>query len=80
MSNTKKAKSFEENITRLEEIADSLESGELSLEDSLNVYAEAIKLFEACDIKLRDANQKVKLLTTAPDGTVTDAPFDTDED
>lgn len=80
MSNTKKVKSFEDNITRLEEIAELLETGELSLDDSLKVYAEAVKLFESCDSKLGEANQKVKLLTATPDGAVTDVPFDTDED
>ncbi len=80
MSNAKKNKSFEDNVSRLEEIAEMLEAGELSLEDSLKVYGEAIKLFELCEGTLKDANQQVRILTAAPDGTVTDAPFDGDED
>ena len=45
---TKKPASYEEMILRLEEIALSLESGKLSLDETMRVYKEALTLTEKC--------------------------------
>lgn len=57
-----KKKSFEDALTQLEKITTALESGELSLEDSLNKFEEGIKLAEFCSTKLEDAQAKVEIL------------------
>lgn len=64
MSGEKSAvKSFEQSLGDLEGIVASLESGELSLEDSLKVFEKGIKLTRSCQTALDQAEQKVQLLT-----------------
>lgn len=56
---SKKQKSFEESIERLEEISELLESDEVSLEDSIKLYEEGIKLSKYCYSVLDKAELKV---------------------
>ena len=42
------AKSFEDNITRLEEIVSQLERGDAKLADSLKLFEEGTKLVTSC--------------------------------
>lgn len=72
---SKKNQSFEEAIEELEDIVARLESGNLPLDDSIKQFEEAMKLIGYCEKRISDAKQKVKILTEAVDGTVTDAPF-----
>lgn len=51
---------FEEAIKRLEEIAATLEGGELPLDESLALYAEGAKLIERCGKILEDAEKKLE--------------------
>lgn len=67
--------SFEEAMARLEDIARGLESGTMSLDDSIKSYEEAIKLIKICNDKLECAESKVRILTEMKDGTVTDGDF-----
>lgn len=53
---------FEKKLGRLEEIVEKMETGELSLEDSLKLFEEGVKLSRECNVQLTDAEQKVKLL------------------
>lgn len=53
---------FEKKLGRLEEIVEKMETGELSLEDSLKLFEEGVKLSRDCNVQLSDAEQKVKLL------------------
>ena len=76
----KKNLSFEEAILALEAATEKLESGELTLDESLKEFEEAIKLVKVCTAKLEDAKQRVRILTEAEDGTITDAPFTVSDD
>ena len=69
--------SFEEAMSRLEGEVKRLESGSMSLDESISAFEEAVKLVKICNEKLEAAEQKVRLLTEFSDGTVTDVPFDT---
>jgi exodeoxyribonuclease VII small subunit len=61
---------FEKNLKRLEEIVAKLEDGELQLEESLKLFEEGVKISRACNTKLGEAEEKVKLLLSVnPDGT-----------
>ena len=51
--------SFEKAMERLEEIVNHLESGDLSLEQALEVYEEGVKLSLYCDTKLNEAEGKI---------------------
>lgn len=53
---------FEKKLGRLEDIVDKMETGELTLEDSLKLFEEGVKLSRECNVQLSDAEQKVKLL------------------
>jgi exodeoxyribonuclease VII small subunit len=70
-----KAKTFEESITRLEEIVATLERGEASLETSLKLFEEGTKLAAACAKQLDTAEQKVVQLTKGADGAPVEHPF-----
>lgn len=60
---------FEKKLTRLEDIVEKMESGDLALEESLKLFEEGIKLSRECNVQLTDAEQKVKiLLGVGPDG------------
>jgi len=72
----KKNIKFEEAMLSLEDIVRQLESGALSLDDSLKAFEEGIELVKLCNGKLDAAEQKVKILIEGNDGAVTDAPFD----
>ena len=54
--------SFEESLTELEGIADKLEEGQLSLDESLLLFEKGIKLVRECNTKLKDAKQNVEEL------------------
>lgn len=55
-------KSFEENLERLKELVRQLQSGELTLDDSLKVFEEGIKLSKVLEDKLKNIEaQAVKL-------------------
>ncbi len=78
---TKKSFPFEDSLSKLEELVEQMENGDLSLEDSLKSFEEGIKLTRECQKALKSAEQKVKLLIEQ-NGEVVEKPFtsDTDED
>ena len=54
--------SFEESMKRLETIVEELESGELSLEDSIARYEEGVKLSRGLTAQLDDAEKRIERL------------------
>lgn len=55
--------SFEDALTELENLVDTLERGELTLEQSLAAFEQGIKLTRTCQKALDEAEQKVRILT-----------------
>lgn len=53
---------FEKKLNKLETIVESMESGDLSLDDSLKKFEEGIKLSRECTKVLSDAEVKVQQL------------------
>jgi exodeoxyribonuclease VII small subunit len=53
---------FEQAMKRLEQIVESLEEGNLTLEDSLKIFEEGVKLSRLCSRKLEEAEKKVEIL------------------
>lgn len=70
---------FEEAMKRLEEIVRGLEGGELSLENSLEIFEEGMKLVSFCSNKLEEVEKKVTMLIKGGDGTNTTQPFEMKE-
>jgi len=54
--------SFEESLSELETIVQNLEQGTLSLEESMALFERGLKLSQASQNKLQDAEQKIKIL------------------
>lgn len=55
---------FEKKLTRLEEIVQKMEKGELSLDDSLKLFEEGVKLSRDCHGQLTKAESQVKKLVS----------------
>ena len=60
-------KSFEEQIEELEKIVEELESGNLSLEDSVNKFEEGIEISKKCNKTLEEAEKKITILVKDKD-------------
>lgn len=75
----KKSYPFEESLAKLEALVEKMESGELSLEDSLSTFEEGIQLTRSCQEALKKAEQKVQLLMEK-NGEVSQVPFPDRED
>lgn len=60
---------FEDALNELEEQVKLLESGELSLEESLDVFKHGIELSKICMGKLDTVKQEVEKIVTANDGS-----------
>ncbi|MGH7197403.1 MAG: exodeoxyribonuclease VII small subunit, partial [Candidatus Omnitrophota bacterium] len=55
-------KKFEEAVEELEKVVERLESGELSLEESLAAFEEGVGLVKFCNQKLNEVEKKIELL------------------
>ena len=75
MSNKTEDMTFEAALARLESIVRMLESGNAALDESLSVFEEGIALVKMCNEKLEAAEQRIKILTKAEDGTLTETDF-----
>ena len=73
-------KSFEEALSRLEEIVTELEEGELDLEGALEKFEEGIELSQFCARKLTQAEEKVKKLVKSAKGEFKTEPFEVEEE
>ena len=71
-----KNKSFEENMERLEQIVRSMEKGDVSLEESLELFQEGTGLVQACTKLLDEAELQVTKITAGADGAPEEEPFD----
>ena len=54
---------FNKGLIELEEIINKMESGELSLEDSLKYFEEGVKIHRQCHTALTDAEQRISVLS-----------------
>lgn len=58
----KHEKSFEDAFMRLEHILEKMNSGSVSLDESLKLYEEADRLISDCNKRLNDAERKIEIL------------------
>lgn len=70
--------SFEENMSRLEQIVRAMERGDVPLEESLKLFQEGTKLVESCGKLLDEAELQVKKIVTDENGMPVEETF-TDE-
>lgn len=68
---------FEEAMSALEAVVGQLESGEVELETSIDLYERGALLKKRCEQKLREAEEKVALIAADENGDATGTqPFD----
>ncbi len=69
--------SFEAALKRLEEIVRKLESGEASLDESIELYAEGDRLKQQCETRLKAAQARIDTIQLGREGQPAGtAPFD----
>ncbi len=68
---------FEEALNELETIVKSLESGEKTLDESIALFEKGITLSKTLNKMIDDAEQRVKMLITNEDGSVSETDLDT---
>ena len=69
--------SFEQALSELESLVDTLEKGDLTLEESLTAFERGVVLTRSCQKALDEAEQKVRILTSRS-ADAEPEPFDTD--
>ena len=72
--------SFEEAMSRLEEVVRILEERELPLEESLAYFEEGVRLTRFCRSKLKEIESRVEVLVKNSRGEDTTVPFELEEE
>ena len=54
---------FEDALRRVEEINSVLAKGECDLDEAIELFSEGTKLIELCSAKIKDAKQKIQMVT-----------------
>jgi exodeoxyribonuclease VII small subunit len=75
-----KAKKFEDELKDLETIVSQIDSGELTLEESISAFERGVMLVKALNGKLDEVERKVELLTRSAGGELRTAHFETSSD
>jgi len=73
-------KKFEESLKKLEEIVKQLEQGDLTLEASLKLFEDGIKLSRLCSRQLEEAERKVEILLQGAGDEPASKPFSEEEE
>ena len=69
--------SFEDALRALEDVVRRLESGEVPLDASIDLYEQGEKLRQHCQARLDAAQARIEKIVAGPDGTVAGTrPFD----
>jgi exodeoxyribonuclease VII small subunit len=70
---------FEEHLTQLESVVERLERGDLTLEESVRLFEEGMKLSQACKVELEQAEGKIQVLVEGKGGTMQVTELEADE-
>jgi exodeoxyribonuclease VII small subunit len=77
---TTKTKKFEDELKELETIVSQIDSGELTLDESIGAFERGVMLVKALNGKLDEVERKVELLTRSAGGELRTAPFEPSSD
>lgn len=72
---TKRSNEFEKAFQELEKIVQRLEGEELSLDESLRLFEEGIRLSRFCNQKLEEVEKKIELILSDAKGEPVTEPF-----
>ena len=76
---SKQSKTFEESMSRLEQIVRAMERGDVPLEESLKLFQEGTELVQTCTKLLDYAQLQIKKVMTAADGSPVMEDFQDEE-
>ena len=68
--------SFEKALEELKEIVSKLESGEGRLDEAIEAYERGAALKRHCEVKLREAQEKIEKISLGSSGQVKTEDFD----
>jgi len=71
---------FEEHLTQLETVVERLERGDLTLDESVRLFEEGMKLSLACKTELEQAEGRIQVLVEGKGGKMQVAEMEVDED
>jgi exodeoxyribonuclease VII small subunit len=66
---------FEEGLRKLEGIVNTLDEGQISLDEALNLFKEGLTLTKELSRTLDDIERRVEILVKKDDGSVEKKPF-----
>ena len=75
-----KSSDFEKAFQELEEIVRRLESEDLPLDESLELFEKGIRLSRFCNQKLEEIEKKIELILADAKGQPVTEPFESEED
>lgn len=75
----KDKKNFEESMKNLEQIVDALERGELSLDESIDLFQKGIELSKYCSKRLDEIEKKITILVEDEKGGLVEEAFSTED-
>ena len=75
-NNEEQSRTFEASLEALEQIVRQLESGDLPLEKSLELFEQGIRLSRECQERLSQAERRIEVLLRDNQGRTVVAAFD----
>ncbi len=76
---TNKQQTFETSLQELEKIVRGLEEGDLSLEDSLKLFEDGVKLSRECQERLNQAERRIEILLKDENGNPALKPIEAND-
>jgi exodeoxyribonuclease VII small subunit len=67
---------FESAMLKLEQIANELEQGEITLEESMDLFTRGIQLTKYCNQRIDEIEQKVQMLVNDSEGGMHEVEFE----
>jgi exodeoxyribonuclease VII small subunit len=71
---------FEDQLTKLESVVERLERGDLTLDESVRLFEDGMKLSAACKKELEQAEGRIQVLVESKAGKMQVAEMDLDEE
>lgn len=75
-----KEQTYEESMKELEQVVKDLESGDLSLDESIKKFEKGMKLSKHCSSLLEDAEKKISVLIEKENGELEEESFKIEEE
>jgi exodeoxyribonuclease VII small subunit len=72
--------SFEEHLKQLETVVERLERGDLTLDESVRLFEQGMKLSTACKQELEQAEGRIQVLVDAKGGKMQVAELELEEE